>query len=208
MNGTLITFEGIDGSVKSEQSRRLAERLRRDGHAVLLVHEPGGTPAGEQIRDIIKNKAVALSPKTELMLFAAARAELVETVIRPALERGEIVICDRFTDSTVAYQGEARGISEMSVMMVNAIATGHLRPHITFYLDVAVERGRVTARGTDAADRFDALGDDFLMRVRNAYLAMRHSGFHLISGHGTPASVEQRILTVLTHETELSPSLT
>lgn len=166
-----ITFEGIDGCGKSTQVALLVERLRAAGHVVTQVREPGGTPAGEAIRAILKDPAVSLDPKAELLLFAAARAQIVSEVIRPALERGEVVICDRFIHSTFAYQGAGRGLDKGEIFSINHAATGGLLPDLTLFLDIPVEvsRERAAARGSLAADRFDGLGESFHKRVRASY---------------------------------------
>ncbi|HYZ28446.1 MAG TPA: dTMP kinase, partial [Thermoleophilaceae bacterium] len=131
MAGVFVTIEGIDRSGKSTQARRLAEAL---GDEALLVREPGGTPAGERIRDLLKDPAIELDARSEALLFAAARAELVASVIRPALEAGKVVISDRYLDSSLAYQGHARGLGEAEVRLVNEWATAGLEPDLTILL--------------------------------------------------------------------------
>ncbi len=137
--GFFITFEGGEGAGKSTQVRLLAERLQAEGHNVVPVREPGGTPLGEEVRRWVKTTDVAY--EAELFLFAAARAELVATTIKPNLERGAIVVADRFADSTIAYQGYARGIDLDLVRTVNETATGGLVPDLTLLLDLPVEQG-------------------------------------------------------------------
>src|SRR4051812_28508881 len=136
MPGLFVTFEGIDRSGKTTQARLLADALGSDA---LAVREPGGTEAGERIRAIVKDPAVELSPRAEALLFAAARAELVEQVIRPALEQGRVVISDRFLDSSLAYQGGARGLGIDEVGRINAFALGGLSPDLTLLLDLDPE---------------------------------------------------------------------
>ena len=131
----LISFEGGDGAVKSTQAALLVERLRLAGKDTILVREPGGTPLGEQLRPLIKGEAPA-SPTAELLMFEAARAELVREVIRPALRAGTIVVSDRFSDSTIAYQGYGRGMDMEIIENLNRIATDGLQPHITLLLDI------------------------------------------------------------------------
>src|SRR5438045_3520411 len=133
MRGLFVTFEGIDRSGKTTQARLLCEAL---GSEALGVREPGGTEAGERIRAILKDPAVELSPRTEALLFAAARAELVEQVIRPALEAGRTVVSDRFIDSSLAYQGGARGLGLEEVAAINRFALGGVRPDLTLLLDI------------------------------------------------------------------------
>jgi dTMP kinase len=166
-----VTFEGIDRSGKTTQARLLAKAL---GDDALAVREPGGTPAGERIRELVKDPAVELSPIAETLLFGAARAELVEGVIRPALAGGKIVISDRYSDSTVAYQGGARGLGIEQIERLNDWITDGLWPDVTFLLEVPtpIARGR---GGED--DRFEREGEDLQRAVAEAYeeLAERHA---------------------------------
>jgi dTMP kinase len=164
-----VTFEGIDRSGKTTQARMLAEAL---GDDVLLVREPGGTPAAERIRDLVKSET-ELTPIAETLLFGAARADLVERVIRPALAAGRTVISDRYGDSTVAYQGGARGLGIARVEELNAWLTGNLEPDVTFLLDV--EPATASGRGGEL-DRFEREGEALQRAVAQAYdeLAERH----------------------------------
>ena len=143
MRGLFVTFEGIDRSGKTTQARLLCEAL---GDEALGVREPGGTPAGERVRDLLKDASVPLGAEAEALLFAAARAELVENVIRPALERGRVVVSDRFLDSSLAYQGGARGLGIDEVEAANRLATGGLMPDLTFLLELDPTSGGA-ARG-------------------------------------------------------------
>lgn len=169
-----IALEGVDGSGKTTQAARLAEAL---GPETVLVREPGGTAAGERVRDLLKDPAVRLDPMAELLLFCAARAQLVEEVIRPALEAGRTVVCDRFGDSSVAYQGAARGLGAERVEELCDLATGGLWPDLTVLLrlhpEVAAER--IAAEGR-AADRFEGEGMELQRRVAEGYeeVARRH----------------------------------
>ena len=165
-----ITFEGIDRSGKTTQARMLAEAL---GDEALLVREPGGTPAGERIRELVKDPGVALSAMTETLLFGAARAELVAQVIRPALAEGRVVISDRYFDSTVAYQGGARGLGIERVEDLNRWLTGELWPDVTFLLDLD-PHDAAAREGTP--DRFEDEGEALQRAVADAYheLAERH----------------------------------
>jgi dTMP kinase len=161
-----VSFEGIDGSGKSTQAALLAEGLRAGGREVVAVREPGGTPLGERIRGLLLDGA-GMAAWTEAALFAAARAELVEQVIRPALARGAWVVCDRFLDSSLAYQGIARGLGLDAVLELNRIATGALLPDRTILLELpVVEALRRAAR---TRDRIEREGEQLLARVARAY---------------------------------------
>ena len=161
-----VTFEGLDGSGKSTQAELLAEHLRQDGHEVVLTREPGGTELGERVRELLLAGG-DVSPWAEAALFAAARAELVARVIRPALDRGTAVICDRYVDSSLAYQGIARGLGVDRVLELNSNATGGLLPERTFLLLVDPElAGR---RSGDDPDRIEREGAGFRTLVDDAY---------------------------------------
>ena len=163
MRGLFVTFEGIDRSGKTTQARLLCEAL---GESALGVREPGGTPAGERVRDLLKDAAVPLGSEAEALLFAAARAELVEKVIRPALEDGRVVVSDRFLDSSLAYQGGARGLGIDEVEGVNRFATGGLVPDLTFLLELDTA---TAARRTGERDRFEDEGTELQQAVLEAY---------------------------------------
>ncbi|HJX12997.1 MAG TPA: dTMP kinase [Dehalococcoidales bacterium] len=164
-----ITFEGGEGSGKSTQSRRLYRQLTRLAIPVLLTHEPGVTRLGKKITRLLKwTDAVAISPLAELLLFNVSRAQLVEEIIRPGLEKGVTVICDRFADSTTAYQGYGRGLDMTMVSAVNKIGTSGLVPDLTVLLDMPVEKG--LARKAAKKDRFEAESEEFHRRVRGGYL--------------------------------------
>jgi len=160
VSGLFITIEGGEGVGKSTQARLLAERLRAAGATVLEVREPGGTPTGDRIRAILLDPSVTMEPRTELFLYEAARAELTATVIVPALARGEVVVCDRFFDSSTAYQGHGRGLGADTVRDLNLAATGGVRPDLTVLLDL--ETGEALRRATTGgADRIEAESLDF-----------------------------------------------
>ena len=175
--GLLVTLEGGEGAGKSTQIVRLAERARARGVEVLTCREPGGTPLGERLREALFGLDGAPTALAELLTFSAARAELVATVMRPALERGALVLCDRFTDSTLAYQGYGRGLDVATIAAVNAAATGGLAPDLTLLLDLdpAAGRARGAEGGTDYLER-EALA--FHERVRAGFreLAAREPG--------------------------------
>jgi dTMP kinase len=166
-----ITFEGIDRSGKTTQALMLAEAL---GEEAMLVREPGGTPAAERIRALVKDASLELEPITETLLFGAARAELVASVIRPALAAGRIVVCDRYVDSTVAYQGGARGLGIDRVEELNRWITDDLEPDLTFLLEL--EPASASGRGTAEEDRFEQEGEQLQRAVAQAYeqLVARH----------------------------------
>jgi len=166
-----ITFEGPDGSGKTTQARLLAARLRGQGHDVIYVREPGGTAIGDQIRQIVHDvRNVEMQPRAELLLYSASRAQLVEQVIRPHLARGGIVVCDRYADSSLAYQGYGRGLDLDMVQRIQAFATGGLTPDLTFYLDLDVEEGlRRRLAGRAEWNRLDDQELDFHRRVREGY---------------------------------------
>jgi len=163
MAGLFVTFEGIDRSGKSTQARLLTEAL---GERALAVREPGGTAAGEQVRHLLKDAAVPLGPEAEALLFAAARAELVAQVIRPALEDGRVVVSDRFLDSSLAYQGGARGLGIDEVERINRFATGGLVPDLTFLLELDPS---AAAERAGESDRFEDEGFALQQAVQEAY---------------------------------------
>jgi dTMP kinase len=168
-----ITFEGIEGSGKSLQARRLAARLRDRGLSVLETHEPGGTPLGTELRELLLSRTeLGLTARAEALMMNASRAQLVESVIGPALERGEFVVCDRFADSTLAYQGAGRGLDMHTLGAVISFATAGLQPHMTMLLDVPVEVGLARKHVQEKWNRFEAETRAFHERVRDAYRAM------------------------------------
>jgi dTMP kinase len=166
VGGLFVTFEGIDRSGKTTQARMLCDAL---GERCLAVREPGGTAVGEQLRTLLKDPAVEMSLRTEALLFAAARAQLIEDVIEPALASGRVVVSDRFLDSSLAYQGAARGLGVEDVAAVNDFATGGLKPDLTFLL--VLDPDAAVARGAEE-DRFETEGMAFQLRVQDAYEEM------------------------------------
>jgi dTMP kinase len=167
-----ITFEGCEGCGKSAQSRALHKRLTEANIAAVLTQEPGGTPLGEGIARWLKwDGDPDISPLAELLLFNASRAELVSKVLRPALDDGKVVVSDRYTDSTIAYQGYGRGLDLATVAAINDTATGGLKPDLTILLDVPPEEGLRRKKGTPR-DRFEQEDIDFHLRVRDGYLKL------------------------------------
>ena len=165
--GRLIAFEGVEGAGKSTQLELLRRSLEGRSREVVVTREPGGTPAGERVRALLLDPAAELHPRTEALLFAAARAELVERVIRPALERGAVVLCDRYLDSSLAYQGDARGLGRGPVEEVNRFATGGLLPDLVVLLDLDPAEG--LARRQGRRDRIEVEDLAFHRRVRDAF---------------------------------------
>ena len=170
----LLTFEGIDGSGKSTQARLLDEYLRENGHETLLVREPGGTELSERIRSVLLDLDVNVHPMAELLLFSAARTQLVAERIRPALEAGQIVICDRFYDSTTAYQGAGRGVADPAwLQSFHHRVTEGLVPHRTYLVELDPETAQARRDAEEAAsDRMEAEDQDFYCRVAGAYDAL------------------------------------
>ncbi len=170
--GIFITFEGGEGCGKSFQSKALYLKLNGLGIPVELTYEPGGTGLGNEIRRLLKRKRQGIvSSEAELFLFAASRAQLVAEVILPSLQKGAVVICDRFTDSTIAYQGYGRGIDLETIKMLNRITTQELKPDLTILLDIQVEKG-LNRKRANSEDRFEGEGLTFHNRVRSGYLQL------------------------------------
>lgn len=200
--GSFITFEGIDGSGKTTQLSSIAEYLEEQGKEVLKLREPGGTSIGEQIRMILLSRGnIAMSVETELMLFAAARAQLVREVIEPTLAKGVWVLCDRFMDSTTAYQGYGRQIDMQLISQLNAIAVGVCKPDLTFLFDLSVDAaGARLAVRSDKSDRLDLESKAFAERTRNGYLelaAAEPERFRIINAERSLTEIEQQIKSIL-----------
>ena len=171
MTGVFITLEGPEGAGKSTNRDYLAERLRAAGVDVLLTREPGGTPLAERIRELLLTPSdEAMCSDTELLLMFAARAQHLATVIRPALARGAVVLCDRFTDATYAYQGGGRGVSQERIAVLESFVQGELRPDLTLVFDLPVEVGLARAAARGRLDRFEQEGRGFFDAVRSTYL--------------------------------------
>ncbi len=200
--GRLIAFEGVEGSGKSTQVELLRQAVEGRDREVVVTREPGGTPAGERVRALLLDPEVELGPRAEALLFAAARAELVAEVIRPALERGAHVLCDRYLDSSLAYQGAARGLGRGPVEEVNRFATGGLLPDVVVLLDLDPAAG--LGRRAGALDRIEAQDLGFHRRVRQAFcdLAAADPGRFVVVAAAAPvgevaARVQAAVLPLL-----------
>jgi dTMP kinase len=210
--GTFVTFEGVDGSGKSTQTEALAGALTSRGYSVLTSREPGGTPVAERIRDILLDPGVkSMAWSTEVLLYLASRAEHVDSVLRPALERGEIVICDRFLDSTLAYQAFGRdggngdtASALRSIRKANELSTGGLGPELTFLLDLDPGEGLARSRDTGRVpDRLEGEGLAFLERVRAGFLQLAEEEpgrIVVVDGSRPPSDIAAEVLNLtLTH---------
>jgi len=216
--GKFITFEGLDGTGKSTQLRRLAAVVRAAGYTVVETREPGGTPTGEKIRKVLLDSATAgLSPLAEMALMFASRAQHIAEVIEPALAKGSIVLCDRFTDSTEAYQGSGRKLGTEAVRELHRVLCGNLQPDLTILLDsdagASVNRARLrnsrdsksSTRGHDE-NRFEQETRAFFARVHEGYLAIaaRERGrVAVVDARGTPAQTHERIVEVVRRKLKL-----
>jgi len=171
--GILITLEGVEGCGKSTQAKKLAAHLRRDGYRVVETREPGGTRFAERIRNLVLNASKEpIAPECEAHLICASRSQHVARVIRPALQQGAVVLCDRFSDSTVAYQGYGRGLPLDGLMYLNRFATGRVVPDLTLLLDLPVATGLARRRRGLHQNRLDREAHAFYQRVRNGYLEL------------------------------------
>lgn len=202
--GKFVTFEGPEGSGKSTQITRLAARLRAGGREVVATREPGGTEIGEQIRNIVIHNARGdeMCPEAELLLYTAARAQLVREVIAPALRRGAVVLSDRYLDSSAVYQGVGRNLPADSVDQVNRFAVGGIMPHLTLVIDVPVEVSfaRIRQRASELPDRMERVERGFFQNIRDGYLALARrwpERVMVIDGTQTPEAIEQQIWTAV-----------
>lgn len=201
MRGLFITLEGPEGGGKTTNREFLAQRLRDAGHEVVLTREPGGTPLAEKIRNLLlaeHDEPVAVD--TELLLMFAARAQHINQLILPALEAGKVVLCDRFTDATYAYQGGGRGISTSRIAVLEDFVQGALRPDLTLLFDLPVEAGMARARQRGALDRFEQEQQAFFEAVRQNYLqraAAEPQRFCMVDAGQPLAQVQQQLLPAL-----------
>ncbi len=196
--GKFITLEGIDGAGKSTHLSFVAECLRGKGHEVIVTREPGGTPLGEMLRDVVLSQS--MHPDTETLLVFAARCEHLERVIRPALARGTWVLSDRFTDATFAYQGGGRGIDTLRLEILEAWVQQGLQPDLTLLFDVSPEVSRTRLEMNAALDRFEREQQAFFARVRDAYLARAArypERIRIIDGHRAIAEIRRDLASLL-----------
>lgn len=204
MRGKLITFEGVDGSGKSTQLRMLASELLMKGFEVLTTCEPGGTPLGRRLREAFLETEENVAPLAELLLFAADRAQHVNFLIKPALAEGKIVISDRYADATFAYQGAGRGFSESTVNQIIELATDGLKPDLTIFFDLPLEKAFLRTNNRDDAgiqkNRMDKETTDFYGRVRDAYLKIAErepERFRIVNAEGSTSEVQSRVLEIV-----------
>ena len=218
--GKFVTFEGLDGTGKSTQQHKLAAALRAAGYKVIETREPGGTSSGEKIRKVLLDSSTAgLSPQAEMALMFAARAQHIAEVIEPALEHGSIVLCDRFTDSTEAYQGGGRKLGSESVLELHRVLCGNLQPDLTILLDsnpaMSVGRARrrnkrasnKAVRGHTDENRFEQENRVFFARVRDGYLAIAKRESErvvVVNAQGTPEQTHRRIVEAVQQRLKLN----
>jgi dTMP kinase len=196
-NGLFIVFEGGDGAGKSTQVALLRESLERAGRTVTVTRQPGGTPLGQQIRDLVLH-GQHVAPRAEALLFAADKAHHVEMVIRPALQRGEVVISDRYTDSSVAYQGAGRELGAQEVHDLNMWAVDSLVPHLTVVVDISAEEGR--RRRGEIHDRLESEEDAFHDAIRQHFLAMAQGNperYLIVDGTHPPEQIHAKVMNRL-----------
>lgn len=207
MPGVFITFEGIEGSGKSTQISRLLQYLMNSGRPTTLTREPGGTPIGDQVRKILLDPANRLlDPTAELLLYAASRAQHLREVIRPALDAGRVVLCDRFSDATLAYQGHGRGLSIDTIRELDTIVTAGLRPRLTILLDIDAAtgvgraRGRNTIQGLHGEARFENEEIAFHNRVRDGYLDLAKEDpgrIRIVDAARTPEAIQEDVRKIV-----------
>jgi dTMP kinase len=197
--GVFITFEGGDGSGKTTQIHLLQKWLSNKGHTVVVTREPGGTDLGNQLRDIILHSTGFIAPRAEALLYAADRSHHIHTLVRPALERGDVVVQDRYFDSSVAYQGAGRVLDATEVRELSLWATERLMPHLTILLDVPADVAKARQLGDERRfDRLEAEAQDFHERVRESYLALAEAEpdrFLVLDGTGSVESIHQAVTT-------------
>lgn len=198
--GLFITFEGMDGCGKSTQLNLLAEYLKEKGHEVIITREPGAKGLGEKLREILLNYDGEVSSNCEAFLFLADRAQHIDTLVKPAIEAGKIVLCDRHTDSTIAYQGYGRGVDLKQIKMLNNIATSGFKPDLTFVFDIDIETSQ--SRVGKNKDRMESAGIEFYKRVREGYLEIAENEplrVKLLSGMDTIENIFEDVKEIVIH---------
>lgn len=200
MKGKFITFEGCEGSGKSTQITLLCDYLDKTGQSYIVTREPGGTSVAEKIRTIILDgKNTSISDECEALLYAAARAQHVKEIILPALNAGKLVVCDRYIDSSLAYQGFARGLGERYVNAVNAYALENCMPDLTLFLNISPESAFCRKHGADKNDRIESLGLEFHKRVYEGYLTLlkKNPRICAVDCSGTRENTHKNVITIL-----------
>ncbi len=200
MRGAFITFEGCEGSGKSTQIRLLSEKLTAIGADFIVTREPGGSDVAEQIRKIILDgKNVAMCDECEALLYAAARIQHLKEIVEPALAAGKLVICDRYVDSSLAYQGAARGLGEKYIEDINAVALDCYPPDLTVFLNISPERAFERKHGADKGDRMEQQGIDFHRRVYEGYLSLlkKYPRICAVECGGTKYETAERVFALL-----------
>ncbi|MCD8372679.1 MAG: dTMP kinase [Clostridia bacterium] len=181
MKGKFITFEGCEGSGKSTQIRLLSERLTKEGICHIVTREPGGSDVAEQIREVILNKNnSAMCDECEALLYAAARIQHLDEIVKPALEQGMLVLCDRYVDSSFAYQGYARGLGAEFIADINSRALKEFSPDLTLFLNISPEDAFARKHGADLNDRMERQGLDFHMKVYDGYLRLAENNSRIV----------------------------
>ncbi len=196
--GLFITFEGVDGCGKTTQINLLKDYYEKQGRTVLLTREPGAKGLGVKLREILLNYDGEVSPNCESFLFLADRAQHIDTIIKPAVERGEIVLCDRHTDSTVAYQGYGRGVDLDRINMLNNIATSGMKPDLTLIFDIDTDTSM--ARVGKEKDRMESAGIEFFKKVRNGYLDIAKNEpqrVKLLDGNKSIEEIHNQVLDII-----------
>jgi dTMP kinase len=204
----LVTFEGIEAAGKSTLIAALEQELRTRGEVVLVTKEPGGTPLGDSLRAVFLDPALAIDPIAEVMLLNASRAQLVADVIAPALKAKSVVLCDRFFDATVAYQGYGRGLNVEALLEICLVATHRIAPDLTFLIDLPVEVSRARVRARGGADRLEREDADFHTRVREGYIALAQrfaNRFVILDGTRSPELLAATARDVLAERRDAPP---
>jgi dTMP kinase len=199
-NGRFITFEGVDGAGKTTQLEWARQFLEQRGQPLTVTREPGGTELGEALRNVLLNAQRPIHPETEALLMFAARREHIDEVILPALQRGDVVLCDRFTDATFAYQGGGSGVESEKLEALEKWVHADLQPDLTLYFDLPVEIARQRLSGEREADRFERESAEFFQRVRTAYLARARQNprrINVVDASAAPAAIRKLVENIL-----------